>query len=68
MFLICEQLENHPLDRKTFIVRQEEDYVINRVITQGEDVQRSTQTVKTDTIFGFVSEGLMSFVLFQAMS
>ncbi len=52
------QLENHPLDRKTFIVRQDADYVINRVITQGEDVQRTTQTVKTDTMTGFVSEGM----------
>ena len=30
------QLENHPLDRKTFIVRQGEEYVVNRIITQGE--------------------------------
>jgi hypothetical protein len=30
------QLENCPLDRKTFIVKQEEGYVVNRVITQGE--------------------------------
>jgi len=30
------QLENCPLDRKTFIVKQDEDYVVNRVITQGE--------------------------------
>lgn len=30
------QLENCPLDRKTFIVKQDDDFVINRVITQGE--------------------------------
>lgn len=35
-FFFFSQLENCPLDRKTFIVKQEEDYVINRVISQGE--------------------------------
>ena len=30
------QLENCPLDRKTFIVQQKDEFVINRVITQGE--------------------------------
>ncbi|XP_052817813.1 ciliogenesis-associated TTC17-interacting protein-like [Mya arenaria] len=52
------KLENCPLDRKTFIVRQEDgDYVVNRVITQGEDIQRSSKTVKTDVMKGFISEG-----------
>lgn len=51
------KLENCPLDRKTFIVKQDEDYVINRVITQGEDIQRSSKTVKADALKGFVSEG-----------
>lgn len=30
------QLENCPLDRKTFIVKQPDNFIINRVITQGE--------------------------------
>lgn len=51
------KLENCPLDRKTFIVKQEENFVINRVITQGEDIQRSSKTVTADTMKGFVSEG-----------
>lgn len=51
------KLENCPLDRKTFIVRQDDDFVINRVITQGEDIQRSSKTVHSDTMKGFISEG-----------
>ena len=34
--LISLQLDNHPLDRKTFIVLQDNEIVVNRVITQGE--------------------------------
>ena len=34
--LFLFQLENCPLDRKTFIVQQDGGFVINRVITQGE--------------------------------
>ena len=51
------QLENHPLDRKTIISRQEDDYVINRVITQGDDVQRSSRSITLENMQGFVSEG-----------
>ncbi|XP_046553649.1 ciliogenesis-associated TTC17-interacting protein-like [Haliotis rubra] len=51
------KLENCPLDRKTFIVRQEEGYVVNRVITQREDVQRTAKTIALDTMQGFISEG-----------
>lgn len=51
------KLENCPLDRKTFIVLQEEDYVINRVITQGEDIQRSAKTIELSKMRGFISEG-----------
>ena len=51
------QLENHPLDRKTIISQQEDDYVINRVITQGDDVQRSSRSITLENMQGFVSEG-----------
>ena len=52
------QLENHPLDRKTIISQQEDDYVINRVITQGDDVQRSSRSITLENMQGFVSEGM----------
>ncbi|XP_076471459.1 ciliogenesis-associated TTC17-interacting protein-like [Babylonia areolata] len=51
------KLENCPLDRKTIIIRQGDNYVINRVITQGEDVQRTSRSVSHDTMKGFISEG-----------
>ncbi|KAL4222899.1 hypothetical protein ACF0H5_018939 [Mactra antiquata] len=51
------KLENCPLDRKTFIVKQDDDFVVNRVITQGEDIQRSSKTMKAETMKGFISEG-----------
>ncbi|OWF40893.1 ciliogenesis-associated TTC17-interacting protein-like isoform X2 [Mizuhopecten yessoensis] len=51
------KLENCPLDRKTFIVQQEDCYVVNRVITQGEDIQRSSRSIELSKMKGFISEG-----------
>ncbi|KAL3831442.1 hypothetical protein ACJMK2_023193 [Sinanodonta woodiana] len=51
------KLENCPLDRKTFIVYQDDTYIINRIITQGEDVQRTSKTVPRPEMEGFISEG-----------
>nr|XP_006816064.1 PREDICTED: uncharacterized protein C2orf62 homolog isoform X2 [Saccoglossus kowalevskii] len=50
------KLKDHPLDRKTFIVQQDEQCIINKVITQGEDVQRTAQTYSMDSMQGFISE------------
>ncbi|XP_070566321.1 ciliogenesis-associated TTC17-interacting protein-like [Ptychodera flava] len=50
------KLEDHPLDRKTFIVQQDGQFVVNKVITQGEDVQRTAQTYEKDSMQGFISE------------
>lgn len=51
------KLDNCPLDRKTFLVRQSDNYTINRVITQGEDVQRTTKNIPVEQMRGFISEG-----------
>ncbi|KAK0070447.1 ciliogenesis-associated TTC17-interacting protein [Biomphalaria pfeifferi] len=51
------KLENCPLDRKTFLMRQSENYTVNRIITQGEDVQRTTKTIPVELMRGFISEG-----------
>ncbi|XP_025094609.1 ciliogenesis-associated TTC17-interacting protein-like isoform X2 [Pomacea canaliculata] len=51
------KLENCPLDRKTIITKTNESYVINRVITQGEDVQRTSRSVPVEAMRGFISEG-----------
>ena len=57
--MICTlQLENHPLDRKTFLVKQGNEYVVNRVVTQGEDVQRQSKTLTETDMQGFISEGM----------
>ncbi|XP_074659702.1 ciliogenesis-associated TTC17-interacting protein-like [Tubulanus polymorphus] len=51
------KLENLPLDRKTFIVKQNDGYVVNKVITQGEDEMRMARTFKHEHMDGFISEG-----------
>ncbi|XP_072038474.1 ciliogenesis-associated TTC17-interacting protein-like [Amphiura filiformis] len=51
------KLEDNHLDKKTYIVLQDGHYVINRVITQGEQVQRSDQTYSLESMKGFISEG-----------
>lgn len=51
------KLDNCPLDRKTFMVRHSDGYTINRVITQGEDVQRTTKNLPAEQMKGFISEG-----------
>ncbi|XP_064613739.1 ciliogenesis-associated TTC17-interacting protein-like isoform X2 [Liolophura sinensis] len=51
------KLENCPLDRKTVLIKQADNFVVNRVITQGEDVQKSTQSFPVDKMAGFISEG-----------
>ncbi|XP_059163387.1 ciliogenesis-associated TTC17-interacting protein-like isoform X2 [Physella acuta] len=51
------KLDNCPLDRKTFLVRQSDSYTMNRIIAQGEDVQRSTKSIPVEHMRGFISEG-----------
>ncbi|CAG5116559.1 unnamed protein product, partial [Candidula unifasciata] len=51
------KLDNCPLDRKTFLVRTGDGYTVNRIITQGKDVQRTTKTIPVDQMRGFISEG-----------
>ncbi|XP_050418130.2 ciliogenesis-associated TTC17-interacting protein [Patella vulgata] len=50
-------LDNCPLDRKTNIVKQETEYTVNRIITQGEAVERKNKTFSFDDMKGFISEG-----------
>ncbi|KAL5006484.1 hypothetical protein ScPMuIL_015290 [Solemya velum] len=51
------KLENCPLDRKTFINKENNNYNIKRVITQGEEIQRSAKTLNETQMKGFISEG-----------
>ncbi|ESO98070.1 hypothetical protein LOTGIDRAFT_239113 [Lottia gigantea] len=50
-------LENCPLDRKTNIVRQETEYTVNRIITQGESIVRQNKVYSLEDMKGFISEG-----------
>ncbi|XP_022109823.1 ciliogenesis-associated TTC17-interacting protein-like [Acanthaster planci] len=51
------KLEDNHLDKKTFLILQDGQYVVNRVITQGEQVQRTSQMYSLDAMKGFISEG-----------
>ncbi|XP_041365396.1 ciliogenesis-associated TTC17-interacting protein-like isoform X2 [Gigantopelta aegis] len=51
------KLENCPLDRKTGIIKTEEGFIVNRIITQGQDVQRTSKTWSPESMKGFISEG-----------
>ncbi|XP_033116515.1 ciliogenesis-associated TTC17-interacting protein-like [Anneissia japonica] len=51
------KLEEQHLDKKTFIVMNEDKYIVNRIITQGEQVFRHVETYSSETMHGFISEG-----------
>lgn len=51
------KLANHPLDRKTHIIKHADNYTVSRIISQGEDVQRKTHTFTHEEMTGFISEG-----------
>lgn len=51
------KLDNHPLDRKTYLVKQGEEYVINRVVSQGEETTRTASTIPAENMTSFISEG-----------
>uniref|UniRef100_A0A4W4HFD7 Ciliogenesis-associated TTC17-interacting protein n=1 Tax=Electrophorus electricus TaxID=8005 RepID=A0A4W4HFD7_ELEEL len=50
------KLQEHTLDRKVHIVRQDGHLVVNRVITEREEVNKHTFTLPLDSLRGFVSE------------
>lgn len=51
------KLENHALDKKTFVVMQGNEYVVTRVVTQGEQAQRTVTVFSKENMKGFISEG-----------
>lgn len=51
------QLDNYALDKKTLFSKENDEYVLNRVITQGEKTERSSHTFPQDAMKGFISEG-----------
>lgn len=58
IFSICIlQLDNFALDKKTIITKEAEGYQVNRVVSQGEKVERSAHTFPLEVMKGFISEG-----------
>ncbi|XP_038045243.1 ciliogenesis-associated TTC17-interacting protein-like isoform X3 [Patiria miniata] len=51
------KLEDHHLDKKTFLTLQDGHYIVNKVVMQGEQVQRTAQTYGLNSMKGFISEG-----------
>lgn len=51
------KLEDNHLDKKTFVTIQDGQYVMNRIVSQGETVTRAEQTFSLETMRGFISEG-----------
>ncbi|XP_071803391.1 ciliogenesis-associated TTC17-interacting protein-like [Asterias amurensis] len=51
------KLEDNHLDKKTFLRLQDGQYVVNKVITQGDQVQRTALSFSLDSMAGFISEG-----------
>lgn len=50
-------MDNFALDKKTIFTKEENEYVLNRVLTQGEKTDRSTHSFPAEAMKGFVSEG-----------
>ena len=51
------QLENHSLDKKTILTKVDGEYQVNKVITQGDKVDRFSLTFAESDMKGFISEG-----------
>ncbi|KAE8581321.1 hypothetical protein XENTR_v10024745 [Xenopus tropicalis] len=50
------KLRGHSLDKKTQTVRQGDEIVINRIITEGEKLHRETTSHPASSLCGFISE------------
>ncbi|XP_043930744.1 ciliogenesis-associated TTC17-interacting protein [Protopterus annectens] len=62
------KLKEHPLDRKIHITRQLDKMVVNKIVTEGEDVRKDTFIHSLNQLEGFVSEAsnlLISRILAQ---
>ncbi|XP_076872033.1 ciliogenesis-associated TTC17-interacting protein [Brachyhypopomus gauderio] len=61
------KLQQHTLDKKVHIVKQDGHLVVNRVITEKEEVTKHTFTVPLNSLRGFVSEA-SNFVLMRILA
>ncbi|PIK38482.1 putative ciliogenesis-associated TTC17-interacting protein [Apostichopus japonicus] len=51
------KLEDNHLDKKTFVTIQDGQYIMNRIVSQGENTTRTEQTFSVEAMNGFISEG-----------
>ncbi|MBN3300952.1 CATIP protein, partial [Amia calva] len=57
------KLQDHPLDRKSYMVRQDDHLVVNKIITEREEVKRQSFTFPLSSVQGFVSEASNLLIL-----
>ncbi|XP_051562229.1 ciliogenesis-associated TTC17-interacting protein isoform X2 [Myxocyprinus asiaticus] len=57
------KLDSHTLDRKLHLVRQHEQLVVNRIISEKEGVKTETLTFPLSSLKGFVSEASNFLIL-----
>ncbi|XP_066520254.1 ciliogenesis-associated TTC17-interacting protein [Hoplias malabaricus] len=57
------KMQEHTLERKINIVKQDEYLVVNRVITEKEEVKKETFTLPLHSLQGFVSEASNLIIL-----
>ncbi|MGH0152800.1 UNVERIFIED_CONTAM: hypothetical protein FKN15_069327, partial [Acipenser sinensis] len=53
---VLEEIKDHPLDRKSYMVRQEDQLVVNKIVTEGQDEKRHAFTFPWSSVEGFISE------------
>ncbi|XP_006636372.2 ciliogenesis-associated TTC17-interacting protein [Lepisosteus oculatus] len=57
------KLRDHPLDRKSHLIRQDDHLVVNKIITEREDVKKQSFRVPLSSLEGFVSEASNLLIL-----
>ncbi|XP_023695765.1 ciliogenesis-associated TTC17-interacting protein isoform X1 [Paramormyrops kingsleyae] len=57
------QLQDHSLDRKSHMVRHGDQLVVNKIITEGEEVKSQSFTFPVSSLEGFVSEASNLLIL-----
>lgn len=55
--LLYQQLDNFVLDKKTILTKVGGEYQLNRVVSQGEKIDRTSNTFPEEAMRGFISEG-----------
>ncbi|XP_072179571.1 ciliogenesis-associated TTC17-interacting protein-like [Diadema setosum] len=51
------ELEDVQLDKKTHIIYKDGQYILNKIVARGQEVQRTAETFSEDRLKGFISEG-----------